>query len=564
MKNPTSPSSSTSTSSSQFSKTLKKGSLDVTKMDVLRKNITAAKLVSELVRSTLGPKGMNKLIMNNLGKTVITKDGSTILEEADVQHPAAKAMVEVAKTTDKEVGDGTTSAVILAGALLEKAEELIDKKVHPTIIVDGYKEAEHKAKEILSSISIKVNPKDKKWLTNIARTSMLSKLAQSEASYLAKLVVEAILSITEEQNGGFEVEIDNVIIDKKTGGKIRDTRLMRGMVVDQEVAYSGMPKRVENAKIALLNCQLETEHTYYEATIKINDPKQIQMLRGEEEKTLSEKVDRIVKTGTNVVFCQKAIDDIAQYYFAEAGVLAVHRVNEKRMANLLKTVGGMIVSNIDDLNPKDLGCAQLVEERKVDDKDVSLFTDWVFIEGCKNAKSVTLYMKGGTKKALEEAERAVHDALCAVRDVIQNPFVVYGAGVPEIEVAMKLNDYANKITGKRQLAIKKFAEAFEIIPFTLAESAEMDAIETILELRARHRKGEKNLGINVIAGRVEDVKNFNIFEPLNVKDQILSIATEAAIMILRIDRIIQVMKIPAIRNITAGEIQESEYDKPKR
>ncbi|MEM3404636.1 MAG: thermosome subunit beta, partial [Nitrososphaeria archaeon] len=439
-----------------------------------------------------------------------------------------------------------------------------DKKVHPNTIINGYREAERKAQEALKTMSIKINPKDKNWLLMVAKASMLPKLITSEANHLAKLVVEAALSISEEQNGVFKFDVDNVVINKRIGGKIRDTRLIKGMVIDQEVVHSGMPKKVVNAKIALLNCQLETEHTYYDAVIKINGPKQFQMFREEEESTLSEKVNKIVKTGANVVFCQKAIDDIAQYYLANAGILAVHRINEKTMAHLPKATGGTIVANVDDLTSKDLGFARLVEERKVDDKDVSLFKNWVFIEGCVNSKSVTLFMRGGTKKALEDAERAVRDALFVVKDLMENPFILYGASVPEIELALKLNDYANKISGKKQLAIKKFAEALETIPFTLAESAEMDAIKTVIELKAKHRKGKKSLGINVLTGKIEDTRNFKIYDPFSVKKQILSTATEAAVMILRVDRIILIIKKPEIKAITAGEIPESEYDKPKR
>ena len=536
----------------------------VEKRNAKKSNIKAAKVVAEIIKTSLGPCGMNKMIVDEFGAVTITNDGATILDKVDVQHPAAKAMVEVAKAVDKEVGDGTTSAVILAGALLEKAEELLDKKVHPNTIINGYKEAEKRAQETLKAMSIKINPKDKNFLIEVAKASMLSKLTSSEANHLAKLVVEAILSIVEEQNGKFKVDVGDVIINKRTGGKIKDSHLIRGMVIDQEVVHSGMPKKIVNAKIALLNCQLETEHTYYDAKIKISGPKQFQMFREEEEKTLSEKVDKIVKTGANVVFCQKAIDDITQYYLANAGILAVHRVNEKNMVYLSKITHGTIVTNIDDLTPKDLGFAQLVEERKVDDKDISLFKNWVFIEGCTNSKSVTLYMRGGTKKVLEDAERAVRDALYVVKDVMTKPIVVPGAGAPEIEMALKLNDYANKVTGKKQLAIKKFAEALETIPFTLAENAGMDVIRTILELKARHKKGKKSLGINVFAGRIEDARSFKIYDPLSVKEQILSIATEAAIMILRVDRVIPIIKKPEIKPITAGEIPESEYDKPKR
>jgi thermosome len=511
---------------------LKEGTAQTRGREAQRNNILAAKLVGEIVRSSLGPRGMDKMLVDSLGDVTVTNDGATILKEIDVQHPAAKAMVEISKATDNEVGDGTTSAVVLAGALLEKAEELLDKNVHPTVIVDGYKKAAEKAKEILSSIAIKVDPKDREWLNKIARTSMATKLVSSEGKYLATLVVDALLLVAEEQNGKLKVDIDDVKVEKKPGGSITDSKLIQGIVLDKEVVHSGMPKRVTNAKIALLNCPLEIEKTEFDAKININNPEQIKMFLDEENRMLREMVEKIASTGANVVICQKGIDDIAQHYLAKAGILAVRRAKESDMAKLARATGGRIVTNLEDLSPNDLGYAELVEERRIEEDK------WVFVEGCKNPKAVTIFLRGGTQRIVDECERSVHDALCVVRDVMHKPYIVVGAGAPEAEVASKLFDWAQTLSGREQLAVQKFAEAVESIPLALAENAGMDPIDTLVELRARHSKGEKTVGVNALEGKIEDATKFEVYEPLAVKEQVLAAATEAATMILRIDDII--------------------------
>ncbi|MEM0053159.1 MAG: thermosome subunit beta [Nitrososphaeria archaeon] len=519
---------------------LKEGSTETRGREAQRNNIIAAKLVSEIVKTSLGPRGMDKMLVDSLGDVTITNDGATILKEIEVQHPAAKAMVEISKATDNEVGDGTTSAVVLAGALLEKAEELLDKNVHPTVIVDGYKKAADKAKEILNNIAITVDPKDKEWLMKVAKTSMATKLVSTESEYLAGLVVDAILSVVEEQDGKLKVDIDNVKVEKKAGGSLLDTKLIKGIALDKEVVHSGMPKRVTNAKIALLNCPLEIEKTEFDAKININNPEQIKMFLEEENRMLKAMVDKIASTGANVVICQKGIDDIAQHYLAKAGILAVRRAKESDMAKLARATGGRVVTNLEDLSPNDLGYAELVEERRIEEDK------WVFVEGCKNPKAVTIFIRGGTQRVVEEAERSVHDALCVVRDVVMKPKIVLGAGSPEEEVAVKLLEYAQTLSGREQLAVQKFAEAVEAIPLTIAENAGMDPIDTMVELRARHSKGEVTAGVNALEGKVDDVKNFGVYEPLIVKEQILAAATEAATMILRIDDV-----------IAAGRLKES-------
>jgi thermosome len=520
------------TSSGQPVLILKEGTAQTKGREAQRNNITAAKLVGEIVRSSLGPRGMDKMLVDSLGDVTITNDGATILKEIDVQHPAAKAMVEISKATDNEVGDGTTSAVVLASALLEKAEELIDKDVHPTVIVDGYKKATEKAREILDSIAIKVDPKDREWLSKIAYTSMATKLVSSEGEFLSKLVVDALLMVAEEQEGRLKVDIDDVKVEKKAGGSLTDTKLVKGIILDKEVVHNGMPKRVSGAKIALLNCPLEIEKTEFDAKININNPEQIKMFLEEENNMLKGMVDKIVNVGANVVICQKGIDDIAQHYLAKSGVLAVRRAKQSDIDKLAKATGGRVITSLEDLSPVDLGKAELVEERRIEEDK------WVFVEGCKNPKSVTLFVRGGTQRVVEEAERAVHDALCVVRDVMHKPYIVVGAGAPESEVAAKLFDWAQTLSGREQLAVQKFAEAVEVIPLALAENAGMDPIDTLVELRARHSKGDKNVGVNALEGKVEDATNFRVYEPMAVKEQIFSAATEAATMILRIDDVI--------------------------
>ena len=516
---------------------LKEGSSRARGREAQHANIMAARIVAEAVKTSLGPKGMDKMLVDSFGDVTITSDGRTILDEMDVQHPAAKMMVEVAKTQDNEVGDGTTTVVVLSGELLGKAEELIEKNVHPTIIIDGYKKAAEKALEALDQIAIKIDPTDKEFLMKVAMTSMASKLVAEHREYLAKLAVDAILQVAEKTDEGYRVDVDDVKVEKKPGESITDTKLIRGIVIDKEVVHPGMPKRVENAKIALLNCPLEIEKTEFDAKINIESPEQMEAFLKEEERMLQEMVDKIATAGANVVICQKGIDDAAQHFLARKGILAVRRVKKSDMEKLSKATGGRIITSLDDMGESDLGYAALVEERKIGDDKM------VFIEGCKNPKSVTILIRGGTERVIDEAERSLHDALCVVRDVVEEPKVVAGGGAPEIEIARILKDYAESLPGREQLAVMHFADALESIPVTLAENAGLDPIDILSELRARHDKGEKWAGVGVHEGKVIDTFEANVIEPVSVKKQVIKSATEAATMILKIDDVIAAAKM---------------------
>src|SRR5487761_1697297 len=521
------------TSSGQQILILKEGSTQTKGRDAQKNNIAAAKLIAEIVHSSLGPRGMDKMLVDSLGDVTITNDGATILKEIDVQHPAAKMLVEISKTTDQEVGDGTTSAVVLAGALLENAEELINKDVHPTIIVDGYRKAADKAIEFLNEISVKLKPDDKTALKHVAETSMQTKLVADNSAELASLVVDAMLQVADKkEDGSYSVDIDNVKVEKKPGGSTSDTSLIRGIVLDKEVVHAGMPKRVESAKIALVNSPLEIEKTEFSAEIRIHDPSQMKKFLDEGNSMLKAMVDSIVAVGANVVICQKGIDDVAQHFLSKARILAVRRAKESDMTKLAKATGGRIVSNLEDLTAKDLGFAQLVEERRVEQDK------WVFVEGSKNPKAVTILVRGGSQRVVDEAERSMHDAIMVVKDVLEKPAIVAGGGAPEAEIASRLRVYANKLSGREQLAVLKYADALESIPLTLAENAGMDPIDTQVELRAKHGAGKKWFGVNVLAGKVSDLESEEIFEPSAVKEQIIKSATEAASMILRIDDVI--------------------------
>ncbi|MEM2856586.1 MAG: thermosome subunit beta [Candidatus Nitrosocaldaceae archaeon] len=511
---------------------LKEGTSQTKGKDAQKNNITAAKIVAEIVRSSLGPRGMDKMLVDTLGDVTITNDGATILKEMDVQHPAAKMMVEIAKTVDNEVGDGTTSSVVLAGALLEKAEDLIEKNVHPTIIVDGYKKALAKAVDILHEVSTKINTTDKEVLKNIAITSMRSKLVAGVASHLSNIVIDAVLSVA--KNG--KVDIDDIKVEKKAGGAISDTQLIKGIVLDKEVVHGGMPKRIENARIALINAPLEIEKTEFDAKINISTPEQMKLFLDEENRMLKSMVDKIASANANVVICQKGIDDMAQHYLAKAGILAVRRVKESDMFKLSKATGARIVTNIEELSSKDLGSAELVEERKVENDK------WVFIEGCKDARSVSILVRGGSQRVVDEAERSLHDALMVVKDVIEKPSIVVGGGAVEAYIANKLREWSTKLPGREQLAVQKFADALETIPLVLAENAGMDPIDTQVSLRAKQDAEKPLYGISIQKNKVDDISKENIIEPAIVKQQIWTSATEAASMILRIDDVIAASK----------------------
>jgi thermosome len=511
---------------------LKESALQQKGRDAQKNNIAAAKLVAELVRTSLGPRGMDKMLVDSLGDVTITNDGATILKEIDVQHPAAKMMVEISKTVDNEVGDGTTSSVVFGGSLLAKAEELLEKDVHATVIIEGFQAAAEKALSLLTEIAKQVSPNEKEILLKVAKTSMESKLISEDSGMLSKLVVDAILQVVEKEADGNRVDLDNIKVEKKAGGSIRNTQLIKGIVLDKEVVHSGMPTKIEKAKIALLNSALEIEKTEMSAEIRITDPTQMQMFLEEENRMLKSMVEKIHEIGANVLICQKGIDDIAQHYLAKQGILSVRRVKESDMGKLAKATGGRISSNIDDMTSKDLGTAELVEQRKVETEK------WVFIEGCKNPKAITLLIRGGSQRVVDEVDRSLHDSLMVVKDVIEKPAVVAGGGAPEEYLASHLKDWADRFEGREQLAIKKYAEALEVIPLTIAENAGMDPINTMVTLRAKQSQGKKWTGIDARNTRVADMYSLDIIEPVAVKEQIIKSATEAACMILRIDDVI--------------------------
>jgi len=534
---------------------LKEGSTRTRGREAQRNNLNAAIALSEIVRSSLGPRGMDKMLVDSLGDITITNDGATILKEMEIEHPAAKMMVEVAKSTDVEAGDGTTSAVVLAGELLKKAEELLDLDVHPTIMVDGYKRATSMALSFLKEIAQEVKPTDRETLKLIAMTALTSKVVREYSEQLAEIAVDSILKVAREENGKYNVRLDDVKVEKKAGGSVMETRLVNGIVLDKEIVHSGMPRKIVNAKIAILNSPLEIEKTEFDAKINIESPDQIKAFLDEEQKILKEMVDKIVAAGANVVLCQKGIDDIAQHYLAKAGVIAVRRVKESDIEKASKATGARIVTSVNELSKDDLGYAGLVEERKVgEDK-------WVFIEQCKDPRSVTILIRGGTEKMVDEADRALHDALSVVKDVVTYPYIVAGAGAPEIEVAMRIKKKAETIPGKEQLAVIRFADALESIPSALAENAGLDPIDIIADLRKQHEGGNKWYGIDVNAKKASDSWARKIIEPLLVKEQIIKSASEAASMILRIDDVIAAGKLkekgppsPPSEGAGAGEL----------
>lgn len=512
---------------------LKEGSERTRGKEAQNRNILAAKAVASAVRTTLGPKGMDKMLVDSLGDVVITNDGATILKEMDIEHPAAKMMVEIAKTQDDEVGDGTTTAVVIAGELLKKAEDLLEQDIHPTVIASGYRLAADKAYEILNEVADDVSPDDKETLLKVARTAMTGKGAEVSRDELTKLAVDAVTAVVEEDG---TVDIDNVKVEKKMGGGVEDTVLIDGIVIDKERVHPNMPKKVENAKIALLNCPIEIEKTEVDAKIEITSPDQLKLFLDEEEKMLREMVEKIKSTGANVLFCQKGIDDIAQHYLAKNGILAVRRVKESDMKKLGRATGGRVVSSVDELEPADLGEAGLVEERKIGGDEM------IFVERCKNPKAVSLLLRGGTEHVVDELERGMHDALRVVGVAIEDKKVIAGGGSPETELALRLRDYASTIGGREQLAIEAFADALEIIPRTLAENAGLDPIDMLVALRSAHESGNKHAGIDVMKGEIIDMAEAGVLEPVRVKTQAVSSATEAAVMILRIDDVIAAAK----------------------
>lgn len=495
-------------------------------------NILAGKAVAKAVRTTLGPKGMDKMLVDSLGDIVITNDGATILREMDIEHPAAKMVVEVSKTQDDEVGDGTTTAAVLTGELLAKAEELLDKGVHPTIIASGYRHAAKKCAEILDTITIDVSKDDRETLKKLARTALTGKGAGEYKEFLADIVLDAVLSVAEETEDGIKVDVGDITIEKKEGGSILDTEMIPGLVIDKERVRPNMPKKIQNAKILLASFGIEFHKIEKDAEIKITSPDQMQLFVEQEERMVKEMVDKIIASGANVVFSQKAIDDLAQYYLEKAGIYACRRIKKSDLQKLAKATGATLFQDVTDIRSSDLGSAEMVEERDIGGAKMTVLT------GCREEKTVSLVLHGGTTHIVDALKRALNDALCVVGVALEDKKIVAGGGSPEIELALRLREYAATLKGREQLAVSKFAEAFEIIPQTLAENAGLDAIDMLIELRSQHEQGNKNAGLNVYTGKVVNMYDMDVLEPLRIKTQAINSATEATVMILRIDDVV--------------------------
>jgi len=523
----------TTTKSGQPVLILKEGTTRSRGREAQRNNIMAARVIGEVLKTTLGPRGMDKMLIDSLGDITITNDGATILDEMEVEHPAGKMMVEVAKTQDDMVGDGTTTAVILAGELLKKAEELLEQNIHPTVIVSGYRKAVQKAIETINNIATLVNIEDRETLRKVALTSMSSKAVGPAKEHLAEIAIDAVKQIVEKRGEKNVADIDNIQIIKKEGKSLFESQLIRGLIIDKEPVHSGMPKKIENAKIALLDCPLEIQKTETSAEIRIRDPTQMKAFLDQESRMLKEMVEKIKAVGARVLFCQKGIDDMAQHFLAKHEILAARRVKQSDMEKLSRATGARIVTDLDDLKLEDLGMAGIVEERKIGEDKM------IFVEKCKDPRSVAVLIRAGLERMVDEAERAMNDALSVVSDVIENNKVVPGGGAVEVEIAKELRKHATTVGGREQLAIEAFADAFEIVPKTLAENAGLEAIDIIAELRAAHEKTDgKPMGINVLKGKVENMRENGVIEPLVVKEQAAKSATESASMILRIDDVI--------------------------
>ena len=516
---------------------LPEGTLRSTGKDAQRTNIAAAKAVADAVRSVLGPKGMDKMLVDSIGDIVITNDGVTILQEMEIEHPAAKMMVEVAKTQNEEVGDGTTTAVIICGELLKKAEELLDQEIHPTVIAKGYKLAMEESLKILEDISKPVSLNDTDTLQKIAVTSLSGKSVEKGSPKLARLIVDAVKTVANEEDGKMKVDTDNIKREKKHGGSADDTELIRGIVIDKEVVHPAMPKTVKEAKIALVDAALEVKETETDAEIRITSPDQMQAFIEQEQKMLKDMVEKVVNSGANVLICQKGIDDVAQHYLAKKKILACRRAKKSDMEALAKATGGRIVTNLDDLSPEDLGYAKIVEEKKVAGESMT------FIRDCKDPKAVTMLIRGSTEHVVDEVDRSVEDAVGAVASAIELGRIVAGAGAPEAEVAKRLRKFAEGFSGREQLAIKAFADAMEVVPRTLAENSGLDPIDTLVELRAAHDQGKLTYGVGVFDGSAIDALSQGVIEPLKVKTQAIKSAAEAAEMLLRIDDVISASKL---------------------
>jgi len=523
----------TTTGSGQPVLILKEGTTRSRGKEAQRNNIMAARVVGEVLKTTLGPRGMDKMLVDSLGDITITNDGAAILNEIDVEHPAAKMMVEIAKTQDDMVGDGTTTTVVLASELLKKAEELLDQNIHPTILVSGYRKAAQKAIEIIGKTAVPVDIKDKKTLLKVALTSMSSKAVGAAREHLAQIAIEAVMQIAEQRGDKMLADIDNIQLVKKTGKSLLETQLIRGIIVDKEVVHPGMPKKKENAKIALLDSALEIEKTEMSAEIRIRDPSQMKAFLDQETSMMQDMVQKIKASKADVVFCQKGIDDMVQHFLAKEGIIAARRVKESDMEKLSRATGARIVSDLDDLKAKDLGLAGIVEERRIGDDKM------LFVEKCKDPHSLAILIRAGLERMVDEAERAMIDALSVVSDVIENNKIVAGGGAVEIEVAKELRRYATKVGGREQLAVEAFADAVEVIPRTLAENAGLEPIDVLVDLRSAHeREDGKYIGINVFTGKTQNSLDSGVIEPISVKEQAIKSAAESASMILRIDDVI--------------------------
>ena len=518
---------------------LKEGAARSRGRTALRNNIMAAKIIGEVLKSTLGPRGMDKMLVDSLGDVTITNDGATILKEIDVQHPAAKIVVEASKAQDNEVGDGTTSVSILSSELLKRAEELIEKKIHPTLVVTGYKRASEKALTLLDELGVSVNIDDRAMLKKIAMTAMGAKSINVARETLADIAIDAIGQIAEKRDDGWVVDVDQVQVTKKAGESIFDTRLVTGVILDKEVVHPGMPRSIKDAKIALIKSPLEVEKTEYSAEIRIKDPTMIKAFLDEETNMLHRMVQKIKDAGANFVACQKGIDDIAQYFMSKEGIMAVRRVKESDIEKLSRATGADMITNLDDLTVESLGYAEVVKEQKIGEDKM------VFVEGCKNPKSGGILIRGGLERFVDEAERAMHDSLFVIADIYKSNKIVAGGGAIETEIAKRVRDYASQVGGKEQLAIEAFADALESIPITLAENAGFDPIDIMVDLKAAHSKSEGIwTGVNVLGGGVTDLMNAGVVEPVVVKEQMIKSATEAASMVLRIDDMIASSKTP--------------------
>ncbi|WXG43417.1 MAG: thermosome subunit beta [Promethearchaeati archaeon SRVP18_Atabeyarchaeia-1] len=511
---------------------LKEGTSRNRGRDAQSSNILAAKVIAEAIKTSLGPRGMDKMLVDSLGDVTLTNDGATILKEIDVQHPAAKMIVEVAKTQDDEVGDGTTTAVIIAGELLRKAEELLDKDIHPITIVSGYKKAADESCKYIESIAIPIEPEDKDALKKVAMTSLNTKGVTGAREHFGQIAVDAVSAIAEKRGDKIRADIELINVIKKQGKSLFETELVNGMIIDKEVVHARMPKRIKNARIALLDAPLEIEKTEMDAEIRITDPSQMKAFLDEEEKMLKEMVDKVAATEANVVICQKGIDDLAQHYLAKAEIMAIRRAKKSDMEKLAKATGGKIVTNLDDLSADQLGEAGLVEEVRIGEDKLT------YVRECKEPRAVTILIRGGTEHVVDEAERSMHDALCVTRDAIEDGKILAGGGAPQMEISKHLRGFA-EAGGKEQLAIEAFADAMEVIPKTLAENGGYDQLDILVDLRAKHEKPvNKWFGVNVFTGKTADMLKENVIEPLRVTEQAIKSASEVAEMILKIDDVI--------------------------